>query len=122
MATQELTAATFDEVVEGADLVLIDFWASWCGPCRRFAPVYESVSERHDDAVFAKVDTEAETELSRAFGVSSVPTLVIIRERVVLYAQPGALPEAALEDLVTKARAIDMDDVRRRVAAEQPAV
>ncbi len=120
MATKELTAATFDEVVEGADMVLIDFWASWCGPCRHFAPVYESVSVRNEDVVFAKVNTEAETELAGAFGVSSIPTLVIIRDKVVLYAQPGALPEAALEDLVTKARAVDMDDVRRRVAG-QPA-
>ncbi len=121
MATKELTAANFDEIVDGSDMVLIDFWASWCGPCRSFGPVYERVSDRHQDVAFTKVDTEAEGELAAAFGISSVPTLMIVRDRVVLYAQPGALPEPALEDLVSKARAVDMDDVRRRVAAEQAA-
>lgn len=121
MATKELTAANFDEVVSSADMVLIDFWASWCGPCRYFGPVYERVSNRHDDAVFGKVDTEAEPQLASAFGISSIPTLAIIRDNVVLYAQPGALPEAALEELIGKARAVDMDDVRRRIGADQPA-
>jgi len=121
VATTELTAANFDEVVGGADMVLIDFWASWCGPCRYFAPIYERVSESHDDVVFGKVDTEAEPALASAFGISSIPTLVIIRDKVVLYAQPGAIPQAALEELLTKAREIDMDDVRERIAAEQPA-
>jgi thioredoxin 1 len=121
VATKELTAANFDEVVGGADMVLIDFWASWCGPCRYFGPIFERVSGRHDDIVFAKVDTEAEAELASAFGISSIPTLAIIREKVVLYAQPGALPEEALEELVSKAREVDMDDVRRRIATEQAA-
>lgn len=121
MATKELTAANFDEVVSSADMVLIDFWASWCGPCRYFGPVYERVSNRHDDAVFGKVNTEAEPQLASAFGISSIPTLAIIRDNVVLYAQPGALPEAALEELIGKARAVDMDDVRRRIGADQPA-
>ena len=121
MATKELTAANFDEVVSSSDMVLIDFWASWCGPCRHFGPIYERVSARHEGVVFSKVDTEVEAELASAFGISSIPTLVVIRDRVVLYSQPGALPETALEDLVGKARAVDMDDVRRQLAAEQPA-
>ncbi|TDD63131.1 thioredoxin family protein [Actinomadura rubrisoli] len=113
MATKALTRETFDEAVGGGDLVLIDFWASWCGPCRSFAPVYERVSERHPDALFAKVDTEAEPDLAGAFQISSIPTLMIVRDKVVLYSQPGALPEDALEDLITQARALDMDEVRR---------
>jgi thioredoxin len=121
VATTELTAANFDQVVDGADLVLIDFWASWCGPCRFFAPIYERVASRNDDVVFGKVDTEAEPELAGAFGISSIPTLVIIKDKVVLYAQPGAIPEPALEELLAKAREINMDEVRERIATEQPA-
>lgn len=120
MATTALTSANFDEVVSSSDLVLIDFWAGWCGPCRAFAPVYEQVSQQNEDVLFGKVDTEAEPGLASAFDVSSIPTLVIIRDKVVLYAHPGALPEQALAELVAKAREVDMDDVRRRLA-ESPA-
>jgi thioredoxin 1 len=118
VATRELTKDTFDEVVRDDGFVLVDFWAEWCGPCRVFGPIYERVSARHDDIVFGKVDTEAEPELAGAFGISSIPTLMIIRDRVVLYAQPGALPEPALEELIAKAREVDMDDVRREVEAQ----
>src|SRR6266540_4553224 len=119
MATKELTGENFGEVVGGADMVLIDFWAAWCGPCRFFAPVYERVSQRHGDIVFGKVDTEAQSELAAAFQISSIPTLMIIRDKVALYAQPGALPEQALEELIAKARAVDMDEAHRQVAAEK---
>lgn len=116
MATVNLTKDTFNETVDGNELVLIDFWASWCGPCRMFAPVYERVSERHEGVVFAKVDTEAESELAAAFEISSIPTLMIVRDKVVLYAEPGALPEQALEGLLTQVRELDMAEVRRQVA------
>jgi len=118
MATIELTSENFESVVDGLGLVLVDFWAGWCGPCQMFGPVFQRVSEQHPDAVFAKVDTEAQPELAGGFGISSIPTLMIIRDRVVLYAQPGALPEQALEQLITRAREIDMDEVRTSLAAD----
>ena len=121
MATTELTADNFESAVEGGGLVLVDFWASWCGPCRTFGPVFERVSERHPDVVFGKVDTEAEPALAGGFGISSIPTLMIIRDKVVLYAQPGALPEQALEQLVSQARDIDMDAVRAQIAEDAEA-
>ncbi|MFF7592315.1 thioredoxin [Kitasatospora purpeofusca] len=121
-STVELTKENFDEIVPGEggkDFVLIDFWAAWCGPCRQFAPVFEKAAERHQDLVFAKVDTEAQQELAAAFGIQSIPTLAIIREGVLVFSQAGALPEPVFEDLIGQARKLDMDEVKRKVAAEQ---
>ncbi|MFF4712533.1 thioredoxin [Streptomyces eurythermus] len=118
-STVELTKENFDETVSGNEFVLIDFWASWCGPCRSFAPVYEKAAEDNPDLVFGKVDTEAQPELAAAFEIQSIPTLMIVRDQVAVYAQPGALPAPALADLIRQARALDMDEVRKSVAAQQ---
>jgi thioredoxin len=124
MATVELTAENFNSTVTGGGLVLIDFWAEWCPPCKMFGPVFEKASEKHQAAVFGKVDTEAQPEIAATFNIASIPTLMIIRDNIVLFAQPGALPANALEELITKAEALDMDEVRASLAeakAQAPA-
>ncbi|MER5480130.1 thioredoxin [Streptomyces sp. NPDC002734] len=118
-STVELTKENFDQTVTENEFVLIDFWADWCGPCKQFAPVYEKAAEANPDLVFAKVDTEAQPELAQAFGIQSIPTLMIVRDQVAVFAQPGALPAPVLEDLIGQARGLDMEEVRRSVAAQQ---
>lgn len=119
MATVELTQDNFNEVVGGDGLVLVDFWAEWCGPCKMFGPVYEKSSEDHGDITFGKVDTEAQGELAQAFQISSIPTLMAVRDGVVLYSQAGALPAASLEDLIGQLRAVDMEEVKAQIAAHE---
>jgi len=116
MATVALTQDNFDEVVNGNAMVLIDFWAPWCGPCKGFAPVFEAASEKHGDIVFAKVNTEEQQELAAAFNIRSIPTLMLFREKVILFSQAGALPGSALEQVITKGKEIDMAAVRKEIA------
>lgn len=119
MATVELTEDSFNSTIENSPFVIIDFWAPWCGPCRNFAPVFEAASEKHPDIVFAKVNTEEEQGIAAAFGIRSIPTLMVFRDQIVLYGQPGALPAGQFDQLIDQAKALDMDKVRAEVAAQQ---
>lgn len=116
MAVTELTESTFADVLAENEIVFVDWWAEWCGPCRAFAPVFEHVAEQNPDLVFAKVDTDANPALSSSAGIRSIPTLMVFREQVLLFSQPGAVPAAALEDLVEQVRSVDMDEVRKAMA------
>jgi len=116
MATQEITTANFREAVEKDGILFVDWWASWCGPCKAFAPIYDEVAAKHPDIVFGKVDTEAEPQLAGEFEIRAIPTLMVFRERVLLFSQAGALPREALEDLVRQVKALDMDKVRTEIA------
>lgn len=119
MATVKLTKDNFEQIVTGSPVVAIDFWASWCGPCRMFAPIFEAASDKYPNVVFAKVNTEEEQELAANFNIRSIPTLMIVRDRVVLFSQAGALPASALDQVLDKALALDMDEVHREIEAQE---
>ncbi|WP_413437861.1 thioredoxin [Sulfuriferula sp. GW1] len=119
MATLDLTQENFESTVLENDFVIIDFWAPWCGPCRAFAPTYDQVSENHPDIIFAKVNTEVEQAIAGSFQIRSIPTLMVFREKVIVYSQPGSLPASALEDLIAKVRELDMAQVHKEIAEEQ---
>lgn len=119
MATVEITKDNIGPSIEKEGMLILDFWASWCGPCRNFAPTFEAASEEHSDVVFGKVDTEDQQELAGYFGIRSIPTLMVFRDQVLLYRDAGALPPAALEDLITQIKALDMDEIRRKIAEKE---
>ena len=121
MAPKNITGEQFNETVRGEGITLVDFWASWCGPCRRFAPVFEKAAENNPDITFAKVDTEAERDLAGALGISSIPTLMVFRDDVLVYREAGALPAPALDSLITQVRELDMDEIKRKIAEEEAA-
>jgi thioredoxin len=119
MATRELTAQNFDAIINENPMVIVDFWAPWCGPCRGFAPVFEKASEAHADVVFAKVNTDEQQELAGSFNIRSIPTLMVFRDKVILYQQAGAVPASTLEQILTQAKAIDMAKVRQEIEQQQ---
>ena len=119
MATVNLKMDDLDKTLQDNDIVLIDFWAEWCGPCRMFGPTYEKISEKYPDIAFTKVDTEKEQALASAFGIQSIPTLAIFRDNILLYKQPGALPESALEDVIKQVQDLDMDEIRKEIAEKE---
>ena len=121
MATMALNAENFEKVVSGSPMVMVDFWAPWCGPCRAFAPTFEKASEKHADVVFAKVNTDEEQAIAQAFNIRSIPTLMIFRDNVVIYAEAGALPPAGLEEVITKAKELDMEEVMRQIKQQEEA-